>query len=88
MEKRIKPAGKNKLGGSVVYPFGDNTEVELYGFLKEGKGKVLHLAIRHFDFPSCWEKKLVDEQIIGANDLIRAYKAFVDTDPDPIVKPR
>ena len=31
---------------------------------------------------------LVDESQITPNDLIRAYTALADTDPDPVVKPR
>lgn len=87
MQKRVKPAEGTKLG-SVVYPFGDNMEVELYGFLKEGKGKVLHLAIRHFNYPQKGVKLLEDEQVIGTNDLVRAFMALAATDPDPDIKPR
>lgn len=86
-EKKFKPAEGAKLG-SVVYRFGDNMEVELYGFLKEGEGKVLHLSIRHFTFPQKGVKLLAEEQVIEANDLIRAFKVLAATDPNPDIKPR
>lgn len=91
MDKRYKEGGLAALD-SVVYTFSGalTMEVELLGFLRKGngKGKVMDVIIRYYKTQDDGTRVLVDETEIPPNDLIRAYMALADTDPDPIVKPR
>lgn len=91
MNKRYKEGGLATLD-SVKYTFkGSLTmEVELLGFFRKGngKGKVMDVIIRYYKTQDDGIRVLVDETEIPPNDLIRAYTALADTDPDPVVKPR
>lgn len=91
MDKRYKEGGLATFD-SVKYTFeGSLTmEVELLGFFRKGngKGKVMRVLVRHYETRDDGTRVIVDESQITPNDLIRAYTALADTDPDPIVKPR
>lgn len=91
MNKRYKYGGFATLD-SVAYTFGGalTMEVELLGFFRKGngKGKVMDVLIRHYKTQDDGTRVLVDESQITPNDLIRAYTALADTDPNPVVKPR
>lgn len=91
MNKRYKYGGLATFD-SVKYTFEGSLamEVELLGFFRKGngKGKVMDVVIRHYKTQEGGTRVIVDESQITPNDLIRAYTALAETDPDPIVKPR